>query len=739
MGKIYILSNRLPFKCQKIDEDFRLTPSVGGLATGMNSIYRQYNGKWIGWTGLASDNLSEKDKQKIDIAFEKEQCLAIHLNKNEIKLYYEGFSNRTIWPLFHYFTEYIYYDKNCWEAYVEVNRKFAEAALTLLEDGDTIWVHDYQLLLAPQMIKEKKPFVTIGFFLHIPFPSFEVFRILPWRKELLDGMLGADLLGFHTYDYERHFFSCIRRLMGHEITFNQIHLGDRIILADAFPMGIDYEKFEKSALALSQKSESEQSDFHRDLNNFFQLTPSRKLILSIDRMDYTKGIPNRLRAFSSFLEKYTEFQGRITLIMLVVPSRGKVDQYIRLKSTVEQLVGKINGRFGSINYTPVWYFYRALPFESLIELYISSDVALITPVRDGMNLVAKEYVASRIDNKGVIILSEMAGASKELGEALTINPNDPDKIADGIYQALTMPESEQQERMLMMQQRIKRYDVFKWAGEFVNSLEKVKQMQKSFNAKKISRSILNEISKQYKQASTRALFLDYDGTLTPFHNNPQSAKPKNDVLTILKNLTSDIKNEIIIISGRDKSTLETWFEGLRVHLIAEHGVWSKFHGDDWKMIYQLNNDWKEYIRSTLENFVDRTPGSFIEEKNYSLVWHYRKSEPDQAALRANELKDELTNLIANHNLEIMEGNKVIEVKSGGINKGVAALRFIGSEEYDFILSMGDDWTDEYMFRELPQDSFTIKVGLVNTMARYKVDSVEGALQVLTTLAENTGE
>ena len=735
MSKIHIVSNRLPLSIKKEEEGFNLSPSIGGLATGMRSIYKEYGGKWIGWPGLAEDDLSKDDIQEIDKKLVYEDCVAVHLDKEEINLYYEGFSNNVIWPLFHYFAQFIDYNPAYWEAYKKVNQKFAQKALEIIDDGDTVWIHDYQLLLVPEMIKSVKPNVTIGFFLHIPFPSFEVFRILPWRNELIKGMLGADLIGFHTYDYERHFFSSVRRLLGYEISFNEIHLEDRIILADAFPMGIDYSKFEDRAKEIAHKTLQERSELHRELEKYFLVSPDRKLILSIDRLDYTKGIPNRLHAFESFLNKYPEFINRVSLIMLVVPSRDEVEQYKLLKSEVDELVGRINGQFGGVNYTPVWYFYRSLPFDNLIELYSTSDVALITPVRDGMNLVAKEYIASRVNQSGVLIISEMAGAVKEMGEAIIINPNNEAEIAESIYQALTMSLDEQRRRMKYLQDRIRRYDVFKWSGEFIKGLKKVENIQQNFLAKRITPSVSNELIARFREAKKRAIFLDYDGTLVTFKNDPQAASPDDELHKIIKKLEENEKNTVTIISGRDRDTLERWLGNHKVNLIVEHGVWLKKIGKDWQMLDNINSAWKPTIRPILESFVDRTPGTFIEEKNYSLVWHYRNSEPEQGELRANELKDELRNMIANHNLEIMEGNKVIEVKAGGINKGIAAMRFLGDDQYDSIIAIGDDWTDEYMFRELPDSAITIKVGLKNTAAAYKVESVASVRSLLKSLGE----
>ncbi len=735
MNKIHIVSNRLPLSIKQEEDRFSFTPSVGGLATGMRSIYKDFGGQWIGWSGIPSDDLNETQIAQIDERLLDESCQAVHLSGEEINLYYEGFSNDVIWPLFHYFTQHIEYNPEYWEAYKAVNQKFADKVLEVAEPGDSIWVHDYQLLLVPQMIRDKMPDVTIGFFLHIPFPSFEVFRILPWRKELIAGILGADLIGFHTYDYERHFFSSVRRLLGYDVSFNQIHVENRIILGDAFPMGIDYAKFKDKASEVFRKSLPEKSELHKELEKYFLMSPDRKLVLSIDRLDYTKGIPNRIRAFECFLEKYPEYRNRVTLIMLVVPSRAEVEQYKLLKSEIDELVGRINGRFGGINYTPIWYFYRSLPFDNLIELYSSCDVALVTPVRDGMNLVAKEYIASRINQTGVMVISEMAGVAKELGEAIIINPNNEAEIAEALHQALNMPLEEQRARMSVLQQRISRYDVFKWASEFVESLEKVQTIQQNYLAKKITPNVRKELVVHFKAAQKRAIFLDYDGTLVGFKNDPQAALPDEELHSILTTLEGDPRNMVTIISGRDRDTLEKWLGHHKVNLITEHGVWLRRIGGEWEMIENLNSNWKPLIRPLLESYVDRTPGTFIEEKNYSLVWHFRKAEPEQGEMRANELKDELHTMVANHNLEIMEGNKVIEVKAGGINKGVAAMRLLKNQEVDNIIAIGDDWTDEYMFRELPQSAVTVKVGLKNTAASYKVESVNSVRALLKALME----
>jgi len=730
MSKIVIASNRLPVNLKIENNKLSVKPSIGGLATGLKSVHDKENSVWVGWPGMVEEDIPENLIPEVRDALDNERCVAVPLKRRDFNLYYYFFSNRTLWPLFHYFTEFIeYYDK-AWDAYYKVNEYFAKTILNILEEGDTVWVHDYQLLLLPKMIKDNYPGASIGFFLHIPFPSYEVFRNLPARKEILNGMLGADLIGFHTYDYQRHFLSSVRRLLGHEIKFNEINLNDRIAIADTFPMGIDYDRFHNAAIRHQETPIKDKSKLQKEIDKHLLLTPDVKLILSIDRLDYTKGIGNRLRAFERFLEKYPEFIEKVTLVMLTVPSRSSLDHYKKMKSGVDELVGRINGRFSSINWTPVWYFYRSMPFNNLIDLYTSCEVALLTPIRDGMNLVAKEYVASRVDRKGVLILSEMAGAAQELSEALVINPHDLNQIADAIKEGLNMPEHEQIERNIIMQDRLKRYDVKKWARVFMHSLIELKNFQNKHLANIITSGDKNDIIEKYQNARKRILFLDYDGTLVDFHRQPEHATPDEELYTILDTLAKDNRNEIVLISGRDKNTFSDWFGEKDYSLIVEHGAWVKVPGKDWSFTAKMNVYWKSVIKPLVEFYTDRTPGTFIEEKTYSIAWHYRKADPELGTLRANVLKDELTNLIANHNIEILEGNKVIEIKNSGINKGRAAQNLLRKKNYDFIFGIGDDWTDEYLFEELPERSITVKVGMSNTSAKYNVESFNEVRELL---------
>lgn len=724
MNKTIIVSNRLPLQVSIKENSLEIVPSVGGLATGMKSVHAEGNGIWIGWSGIPENELSSELSNEVQSKIRNEKCVSVPLTNQDIEEYYEGFSNRALWPLFHYFMEYSKFEQNEWEAYKRVNEKFAEVVIDNLEDGDTVWVHDYQLLLLPQLIKDRKPNTIIGFFLHIPFPSYEIFRTFPWREEILTGMLGADLLGFHTYDYERHFLSSVKRILRLDVQFNEISYHDRIIKVDSFPMGIDYDKFYNAALEHHNESR-EKSDLRKRLEE--HITEDKKLILSIDRMDYTKGIPNRIKAFEYFLDTYPEYKEKVRLVMLAVPSRSNVPQYQKLKRETDELVGRINGKFATVSWTPIWYFYRSLPFDDLIDLYISSDVALITPIRDGMNLVAKEYVATRTNGNGVLILSEMAGASKEMNESLLINPNSYEAFAVNLKRALTMPLEEQKTRIKFLQKRLKRYDVEKWADEFLKSLESTKNVKNQKVTKKLSSDYESEFIKSFKAKDKRLLLLDYDGTLVGFKDNPQDAEPDEALFNLLDKLQE--KSTLVLISGRDRDTFQRWFGHKPYNLVTDHGVWL-YKNKEWKALERLKTDWMQNIRPILETFVDRTPGTFIETKNYSLAWHYRKADPELAKIRTIELNTVLTSMVANNGLSILKGNKVIEIKSSNVNKGRVVNHLLTQQDYNFVSVIGDDWTDEYMFEEAPDWAYTIKVGFTKTKAKFQIQDTEKVRELL---------
>lgn len=724
--KYIIVSNRLPLSFTK-DEDGKIKAkeNAGGLASGMKSYLNAVGNEnyvWIGWPGSIFEDKREMDS--ISKKASEMKVMPVFLDKETYEGFYNGFCNTTIYPLFHYFTNYVKYDDHDWDTYKKANEIFKDAILKVASPGDTVWIHDYQLMLVPAMLRASGIDVNMGFFLHIPFPSYEIFRLLPstWGKELLNGTLGADLIGFHTYDYMQDFLTCVSRLLGYESKMGYLEGQDaRIKRVDTFPMGIDFERFQKSVRSPEVKEEKDKL-----LGNFADQT----IIFSIDRLDYTKGIINRLEGYELFLEKNKHMLGKVVLVLVVVPSRSEIKEYKEMKVAIDEKVGLINGKFGSIGWTPILYQYRFINTDVLLALYNISQIALITPLRDGMNLVAKEYVASKVDSPGILILSGMAGAAKELGDAVIVNPYHPKDICAAIEKAFEMPKDEQLQRIASMQERLRSYDIIKWGNDFIKELDGLKEMQEIFNAKILGKNE-EALLTDYKKAKKKLILLDYDGVLVPLMDEPRKAAPPKQVLELLKSLSKN--NEVVVISGRDKVILDKWFNGLDISLVAEHGVLVKNKGSDWNFLRPLTTTWKSRIMPILKDYVDRLPGSYIEEKEFSLVWHYRKAESEFASLRAEELFDSLSKFTSNADVQVYKGNKIIEIKNSGADKGIAATYFINKINPDFILALGDDYTDEDMFRLLPKDAYTIRVGMFQSYARYNLRDNAEALRLLSKL------
>ncbi|HKR03764.1 MAG TPA: bifunctional alpha,alpha-trehalose-phosphate synthase (UDP-forming)/trehalose-phosphatase [Bacteroidia bacterium] len=727
--RLIIVSNRAPVNIIKESNGYRYEESSGGLASGLRTyvdkLKKDKNSDleitWIGWPGASVEN-ERKVKKEI---LKKFGTHCVFLSEEVMEKFYEGFCNKTIWPLFHYFPAYAVYEKEYWEQYISVNKIFCDAVLEIAKPGDIIWIHDYHLMLLPAMVREKIPSAAIGFFLHIPFPSYEIFRLLPstWRKKILEGLYGADLVGFHTSDYNTYFLRSTLRILGINNHMGEVSYGNHLLRADTFPMGIDFEKFHSAAKAKDVENEK------RKLKKNFSKV---KLVLSIDRQDYSKGILNRLKGYEYFLQNNPQWKQKVTMMMVIIPSRIGVESYQSIKSQIDELVGSINGKFGNVEWMPIVYQYRSLSFSELIALYNLSDVALVTPLRDGMNLIAKEFIASRTNKKGVLILSEMAGAVDELAESIIINPNNIGEISNALLQSLEMDEKVQRERIALMQKRLRNYDVFKWADDFLATLNKVKAKQQRLRAITLNDTSRKKIVAHFKKAHSRLLFLDYDGTLVKHHENPEATIPGERILRVLKKIISLKNTRIIIISGRSRQILQKWFGHLPIDLAAEHGLFIKERNKNWHLLKPIRKNWKKKILPILHRHEEKLPGSFTEEKDYSVAFHYRKSEPAIAEKRMQELVHHLENYISNMDVQILNGKYVLEVRNSGIDKGVAALHWLEQlrTKPDFVLSIGDDVTDEDLFRVMPDGAYSVKVGVVPSYAKLNLESLEDVFNLL---------
>jgi len=724
--KLFIVSNRLPLRVNaNAQGTFELERSEGGLATGLASLDSRYEKHWIGWPGINPKTKSNETEIRRMLA--EYNYHPVFLTNSQYKNYYEGYCNSTLWPLCHYFYSYLQQKTKFRDAYYEVNALFCERVLQQVDDNSMVWVQDYQLMLLPQMLRARKPNLHIGYFHHIPFPSYEMLRLLPERKELLYGLLGADLIAFHTHDYMRHFINAVEHCLHKEFSINEIIINDRAIHVEALPMGINYKLYKKASTT---------KDVRESIAKVRKQLGNKKTILSVDRLDYSKGLVHRLVGYENFLLQHPEYHGKVMLEMIVVPSRDKVEKYAEIKHKIDERISVINGKYANIGWTPIRYYYHSFSFNDLIAMYAVADIALVTPLRDGMNLVAKEYVAVKQKQNGVLILSELAGASTELNDAIIITPNAPDEIADAIYAALEMPEEEQRRRMSLMQQKISVQTVDKWADDFIDEWKKVIKRNNMLKTKYLSDNKAAAICRQYANAKKRLIMLDYDGTLVGFKNKAMDAYPTPAVTDTLKALCKDEKNSVVINSGRDRTTLENWFGHINsLMLAAEHGACYKENGQWIENVKCV--EWNPSILKLMQTFVMKTPGAWLEKKNTSLAWHYREVDSWMGLLRSRQLAESLYSICSAEGLQILNGNKVIEIKPNEHSKGMELERMIAKESYDFILVMGDDVTDESMFRSTPANGLSVKVGAISTDAKLCINQQKDVIPFLSKLNNHT--
>ena len=721
MSRLILVSNRLPVTLAYGPKGLRVERSVGGVATGLRLQHEQSGGLWIGWPGPIEADPATRGELESRLA--ELGIVPVHLTEREVRRYYEGYANGVLWPLFHYLTGLVPVRARGWEDYVAANRHFARTVIEQYRPGDLIWVHDYQLMLVPGMIRRELPDARIGYFLHIPFPSSELFATLANREDLLEGVCGADLIGFHTASYRRHFESTLERLLGLAAENEAVQYEGRHVRLGVFAMGVD-------ARALSDRAD--QPDVAARAASLRADSPG-KLLVGIDRLDYTKGIPRRLLAFETLLARRPEWHGRVRLLQVAVPSRTGLRSYRRFREEVDALVGHINGTFGTPHWVPVHYLYRSVPEAQLLAFYRAADVLLVTPVRDGMNLVAKEFVATRTDDDGVLVLSEFAGAAAELHEALLVNPYDLNATADAYHRALTMEPDERRERMRELRERVCDRDVQEWVASFLTALKQTEP---------IHLAMPNALS-NWQQLSTElegrrpVLFLDYDGTLTPIVSRPEDARLSPDMKATLQRLAEVMP--VVLISGRARTDLQkrTGLHG--VVLAGSHGF--DIAGPNVKAM-EVGAAHKETLREAaqeLHKLAMHVPGVAVEDKTLSVAVHYRRVDKSDVQRVLSAVDEVLGRLPA---LERHYGKKVIELRPAvDWDKGRAVSWLLGHIDLDgaepAAIFLGDDRTDEDAFAAVAENGIGILIASAPrpTNARYSLRNVQEVKAFLDRLAD----
>ena len=711
---IVVASNRLPFTFSRSAKGLERRRSAGGLVSALEPVLRKRGGTWVGWPGIEL-----RPNEQLNHRGEPYHVAPVLVTDSELNRYYHGLSNRTLWPVFHSMPTRAKFDAREWATYVSINERFAQAVVAESDDAGVVWVHDYHLMLAPTHIRLELPDTRLAFFLHIPFPPFDVFRLLPWDRELLRGLLACDLIGFHVRGYAQNFLDCVERSLGARVDreLMLVEYGDRTTRVGAFPLGIDFDGFEALATA-AVRPRDEQLE---------------KVVLGVDRLDYTKGIPERLLAFERLLELYPEHREKVAFVQLAVPSRSQVAEYRALKRELDELVGRINGRFGTSRWSPIRYLYRSLPQPRLAGLYREADVALITPIRDGMNLVAKEYVASQVGDPGVLILSRLAGAADTMREALLVNPLDIDGTAEALNRALVMEDGERRSRMTALRSRERRDDVDAWVTSFLDAAAGDRAALVPLSDQDFD-SWLAEFLKRYRLA----LFLDYDGTLTPLRDHPGKARLSVPMRKALQTCAKRRDTDVSIISGRALDDLRRMVGQDGLTYAGNHGL-----EIDGPSIPGFAHEDLVHFRTRAEDLADAlevvaVDGAWIERKGPTLTFHYRAVPANARA----GLVEEAHQIISDAGYQPRDAHCAVEARPPiGWDKGRAVLHVLRTHygqawsERVRVIYVGDDHTDEDAFRFLAGLATTFRVGSADTPTAANrrlpdVDSVRALLEWL---------
>ncbi|HYI51493.1 MAG TPA: bifunctional alpha,alpha-trehalose-phosphate synthase (UDP-forming)/trehalose-phosphatase [Microbacterium sp.] len=730
-AEFVVVANRLPVDrtTDANGEDaWRVSP--GGLVTALEPVMRKADGAWVGWAG-------QPDVEQEPFEVDGTLLIPVTLSAEDVEQYYEGFSNDTIWPLYHDVIAEPRYRRLWWDAYVRVNRRFAEAAAEAAEDGGTVWVQDYQLQLVPRMLRDLRPDLVIGYFHHIPFPAYGLYSQLPWRRQVLEGLLGADVVGFQRVADAGNFARAVRRQLRYEtkasgITVPEADGTTRISLAKAFPISIDSSSYIELARRPDVQERARQ--IRESLGN------PKRIFLGVDRLDYTKGIRHRLKAYGELLTEGRLSVDDVTLVQVASPSRERVAAYIQLRDEIELTVGRTNGDFDTMGHTAIRYLHQAYPREEMVALFLAADVMLVTALRDGMNLVAKEYVASRVDNRGVLILSEFAGAADELGTALRVNPHDIEGLKETMMRAVEMTAGEQGRRMRAARRRVLEHSVEDWSREFLEALDRFHPRRRVSDARKhvkIDDQALRHALGRVAASDRLLVALDFDGTLAPLEDEPMKARALPVAAAAVAALAALPDTPVAFVSGRslhDLREIAEHADDAQIFLAGSHGAefWVPGEGaletDDDEIAPALRDE----LRDEMTAQVGDLEGVWVEPKTFGFGIHTRVASAEDAQT-ARDAADRLVQERAPH-WRRRTGHNIVEYsfRHEGKDSALAALRKrLGATA---VLFAGDDVTDEDALASLGPDDLGIRVGEGETAASVRVGSIQELAAALSMLA-----
>ncbi|KAL2476463.1 hypothetical protein Adt_37199 [Abeliophyllum distichum] len=733
--RLLVVANRLPVSAVRRGEDsWSLDISAGGLVSALLGV-RDFEARWIGWAGVnVPDEIGQKTLTK---ELDEKRCIPVFLDEEVVHQYYNGYCNNILWPLFHYLglpqedrlaTTRSFQSQ--FAAYKKANQMFADVVNKHYEEGDVVWCHDYHLMFLPKCLKEYNSKMKVGWFLHTPFPSSEIHRTLPSRTELLRAVLAADLVGFHTYDYARHFVSACTRILGLEGTPEGVEDQGKLTRVAAFPIGIDSDRFIR-ALEVPRVQE-----LVKELKERFA---GRKVMLGVDRLDMIKGIPQKILAFEKFLEENQKWHDKVVLLQIAVPTRTDVPEYQKLTSQVHEIVGRINGRFGTLTAVPIHHLDRSLDFHALCALYSVTDVALVTSLRDGMNLVSYEFVACQDSKRGVLILSEFAGAAQSLGAgAILVNPWNITEVAAAIGQALNMPAEEREKRHRHNFEHVTNHTAQQWAEFFVSELKDTDIEAEQRIRQVPPQLVVSDAIQRYLQSNNRLLILGFNSTLTEPLDTPgrrggdqikeMELKLHPELKGPLTKLCTDPNTTIVVLSGSETHVLDDNFGEYNMWLAAENGMFLRPTNGDWMttMPEHLNLDWIDSLKHVFEYFTERTPRSHWERRVTSLVWNYKYADIEFGRLQARDMLQHLwTGPFSNSSVDVVQGSRSVEVRAVGVTKGAAIDRILGEIVHSKAISIPINYVlcighflgkDEDVYKFFEPDPPTDTMGMPRTRA-----------------------